>query len=288
MIKNTMNLNKKSNNNKLSPSKIVEYYKCPRKYWYKYIKKIPEPKTEATIRGTIFHKVLEDFYDIIQPKKFKGLTFVQIKDFFQNALMDLLQIEWNKIGKDYENVFSSEESKDYLFEETKEFLDFYAVKEAYKVYQFLKNNKPEDKWFELNFNSRFKPKSREEYISTESVHGYIDKTINLFGKGIGIVDYKTSKTNLPYYLDKSHMIQLKVYAFLYYKEHNVLPTYGSIYYAREGETVYYEVKKEDINEVERMIKEILNKEEKIENFPKKPSKLCDFCFYKEMCDAEKN
>ncbi len=279
-----MNSNNK-NNNKLSPSKIVTYYKCPRKYWYKYIKKIPEPSTEATIRGTIFHKILEDFYDLLEPKKLKGLSFTQIKDFFQNMLINLLQIEWNKIGKEYEDVFTRE-SKDYFFEETKEFLDFYAVKEAYKIYQFLKKSNPEDKWFELNFNTMFKPKSREEYISTEEVHGYIDKTVNLFGKGIGIVDYKTSKTNLPHYLDKSHKIQLKVYAYLYYKEHGILPTYGSIYYARDGETIYYEVKKEDIKKVEQMISEIKNKEEKIKNFPKNKTGLCEYCFYKNICDKQ--
>ena len=47
---------------RLSPSKINTYKKCPREFYYKYIKKIPEKKTIHLFRGTLVHKVLEDLF----------------------------------------------------------------------------------------------------------------------------------------------------------------------------------------------------------------------------------
>jgi putative RecB family exonuclease len=267
---------------KLSPSRIVLYDKCPRKFYYRYIEKIKEPATPSTVRGTIFHKVLEDLYRTVDFKLFYGKHWTETSESLKQLMNTFLELEWKKIGTEYENPFENDESEEYL-EETKEFLDFYCAKEAYRLHQFFKNNAPESEWFQANFERNFMPKSTEEYISANNVHGYIDKIINVYGKGVGVIDYKTSKTSLPHRIDKSHLLQLKVYSYLYHEKTGELPLHVSVYYARSGESVYHEIKNSDVQEVERIIGEIrcLHKEKK--NFKKKVTRLCDYCYYSGIC-----
>jgi putative RecB family exonuclease len=268
---------------RLSPSRIVLYDKCPRKFYYRYVEKILEPATPGTVRGTIFHKVLEDFYKTVDFTTFHNKHWVQISEALRGLVRTFLEMQWKKIGTDYEDVFESEEqSREYL-EETKEFLDFYCLKEAYRLYQFFKKNNPEDEWFKANFEREFLPKSTEEYLSADNVHGYVDKTINVFGRGVGVVDYKTSKTSLPHAIDKSHLLQLKVYSYLYKKKTGELPLHASIYYARTGESVFHKVREEDVEEVAEKIGEIRSLKKDRESFQKNVTKLCDYCYYKETC-----
>jgi len=268
---------------KLSPSKIVLHEKCERKFYYAYIENIKEPNTPSTIRGTIFHKILEELYKVIDFKKFYGKHWKNTYESLTQIMNTFLELEWKKIGTEYDNVFENEkESKEFL-EETKDFVEFYCLKEAYRLYQFFKKNKPEDKWFTHNLKKEILPKSSEEYISINNLRGYIDKTINLFGKGVGIVDYKTSKTPVPHALDKSHLLQLKIYAYLYYKKTGELPKHASIYYSRTGESVFSEIKKTDIPEVEEKINKIRQKSKNKKEYSQHITKLCYYCYYKDIC-----
>lgn len=268
---------------KLSPSQIVLYDYCPRKYYYRYVLGVKEPSTPATVRGTIFHRVLELFYDFIDVKAYVGKSWEEISESFKKILEQVFRIEWSKIGSTYDDVFTNSDVKEEYERETLDFLKFYAVKEAYRLHQFLKKNDSSDEWFLVNFERVFKPRSREEYIELDDVKGYIDKTVNLFGKGVGIVDYKTSDNSLPHVIDRSHLLQLKAYAYLYNRGKGLLPDHLSIYYAKTGESVYYPLRDGDLLEVERLINEIKSKSRDISDFPQKPSKLCENCFYYNMC-----
>ena len=47
---------------RLSPSKINTYMKCPREFYYKYVAMMPEKKTIHLYRGSLVHKILENFF----------------------------------------------------------------------------------------------------------------------------------------------------------------------------------------------------------------------------------
>lgn len=273
---------------RLSPSKIVLYDKCQRKFWYRYVKGLPEPQTESTVRGTLFHKVLEDFYNFIDATQMQKIHWEELAKKFQAIMIHLMETEWTNLKPEERKLFGEKENE--LKEQTRDFVKFTAVKEAYRMYNFMNNNDPENQWFSFNFERDFKPVSKEEYIAFDDIHGFLDKTINVYGKGTGIVDYKTGQNPLPHTIEKGHLLQLKTYAYLYKRKNNKLPLHLSIYYAKNGESVYYEPKEDDIKEVERIIKEIKEKQEKEENFPKTVTKLCEYCHFKDMCKPfqEKN
>ncbi len=268
-------------NEKLSPTRIVLFEKCQRKYYYAYIENIKEPETPETVKGTIFHKIIDLFYDIAQFENYENNNWEETAKSFQQILEHLLKAEWLKAGTEYSGIFGNENENHER--ELKEMLKFFAIKEAYKLHDFFKKNKSADKWFITNLNRNFKPKDREYYIELEDIHGYIDKTVNLYGKGVGIVDYKTSKVEIPCQIDESHLLQLKAYAYLYEKQTGELPKTLSIYYVRTGETVHYPTRKEDIIEIEEKIRKIKRLGKDIKDYPQNQTVLCNYCYYKEMC-----
>ena len=46
----------------LSPSRASDYQRCPLQYRLRTIDKIPEPTTEAQVKGTLVHAVLEEMF----------------------------------------------------------------------------------------------------------------------------------------------------------------------------------------------------------------------------------
>jgi hypothetical protein len=47
----------------ISHSQLDLWLHCPRKWEYKYIKKIPQPTTAPLIEGSVYHKVLETYFN---------------------------------------------------------------------------------------------------------------------------------------------------------------------------------------------------------------------------------
>ena len=46
----------------ISPSRASDYKRCPLQYRLRAIDKIPEPSTEAQVKGTLVHAVLEEMF----------------------------------------------------------------------------------------------------------------------------------------------------------------------------------------------------------------------------------
>ena len=131
----------------------------------------------------------------------------------------------------------------------------------------------------------FYPKDREyklEFLEQNMI-GFVDKTMSLLGGGIAIVDYKTSKTTLPHYISKEDLKQCKVYAYLWKSLFGDAPRHISVFYLRDGESVYYPINEKDFEEIKKDVEEIRAKEIEKNNFPKTVTKLCDYCDYWTLC-----
>lgn len=272
----------------LSPTAISTYFDCPRRFFYVYIRKIPEKPTAAKVRGSITHKVLDHFFNYV------NIADIQEKDWhilwnrFNKVLFTLLETEWKMIGKDYPDCFGSDNKKKEDYEETKHFLDFYAAKLAFSLTDKLTTMDKTSEWFETELKRFFYPKDREFRLTLENnnISGIVDKTLSLFGKGIAIVDYKTSKCPLPHYIPESHLKQGKAYAYLWKESFNELPKHISFYYLRTGESVYYPITEADVEEIKKDIKEIRSKKPVPEEFPKVETKLCEYCDFKSFCSKK--
>jgi putative RecB family exonuclease len=275
----------KRNNIKLSPTGIACYHECPRKFYYIYVRGIEEKPTPSKVRGKIVHRVLEHFFTFVDLVNVQQEHWHGLWKKFRNVLFSLLETEWKQIGKVYEDCFKDEKQKTRFFNETKEFLDFYAIKLAFSLMNKVKELDKNSEWFESDIKRFFYPKDMEIKLELEEegIAGFVDKTMSLFGKGIAIVDYKTSKCPLPHFIPETHLKQGKAYAFLWSRTFNELPKHVSFYYLRTGESVFYPISERDIEEIKKDIEEIRSKKPVVKEFPKKITKLCDFCDFRRFC-----
>lgn len=53
----------------LSPSRAGDFKRCPQLFKYRSIEKLPEPPSEAALRGTVVHTVLERLFDLPASKR---------------------------------------------------------------------------------------------------------------------------------------------------------------------------------------------------------------------------
>ena len=67
-----------------SPSSILTHKQCPRKYFYKYVMKLPTVTSIHAVRGKIIHEVLEEFFDLnVEPINNEHYEF-ELKVILQN------------------------------------------------------------------------------------------------------------------------------------------------------------------------------------------------------------
>ena len=272
------------NNIRLSPTAIATYCSCQRKFFYVYIRKIQEKPTAEMVRGTIAHKILDHFFNYVNIADIQNADWQILWQRFKKVLFSLLETEWKLIGREYPNCYTTDKMKEEDYNETKRFLDFYAARLSFSLSEKLMTMDKSSPWYEKELKAFFYPKDRELRLDLDNnMAGIIDKTLSLFGKGIAIIDYKTSKCPLPHYIPNSHLKQGKAYAYLWKEKFDELPKHISFYYLRTGESVYYPITEGDINEIKQDIKEIRSKEPVIAEFPKNKTKLCDYCDFKEFC-----
>ncbi len=246
-------------NMRLSPSRVSEFTNCPQLYKYRSIDKLPEPPSIDAERGTLVHTVLHDLFE--SPAELRNLE----------TAVELLPSRWQA-------QLAAKPDLAPLISNEKEWIDRANALLA----TYFKLEKPET----------FEPSFRELHLEFDLnsdlyLHGYVDRLDVAPTGEVRIVDYKTGKSPKPGWEAKA-LFQLQVYALLYYKTHNVLPRLLLLIYLGDGALVRSTPTLADLAATEATLIRIANEiklaiEEDI--WPTKPSRLCDWCFFKAICPA---
>ncbi len=247
---------------RLSPSAVSEYENCPQLYKYRKIEKLPEPPSLDAERGTLVHTILQDLFEFPSAQR------------LPQTAIDLLPSRWST------QLEGKPELKEMVTNE-KEWLD--------RASSLLTT------YFTLEDPSTFEATHREMHLENDFdtdvyLHGYVDR-LDIAPTGeVRIVDYKTGKSPKPGWEEKA-LFQLRVYAFLYWKNTGVLPRLLQLIYLGDGRMVKSNPSMKDIESAEKVLhrvaKDIFISMEK-EYWPPKPSRLCDWCFFKSICPAHKS
>ncbi len=260
-----------------SPSSINLYKQCPRKYWYRYIARLPSLPSIHLARGKAVHEALDKFFDT-------DVTNVPdtTEEFFMTMKVVLLEA-FKRSWATYENEFAqlplSEEELTGYYDESLRMVGNYFDYFTDKIRYFTRLLPVKEAW------EAVKPGREIEFRSdVHHVRGFIDAIHDEAGKTL-ILDYKTSRRAE---ISEEYELQLSIYAMLYEEKFRT-PDMVGIYFLKDGVERLLDVTPEMIARAKQEVQDVhVNTcSRDIKDYPKKPSPLCKWstgqCDFYEHC-----
>lgn len=245
----------------LSASRANDFQQCPLLFRFRAIDRLPEPPTQAQVKGTLVHAVLEKLHDLAPAER----TFT--------AAVKMLQPGWLQLCEQdpsLDELFSVNELADFLVE-CRELLRGYFRMEnpqgltTAAVEQFLDLTLP----------------------NGVPVRGFIDR-VDINEQGwVRLVDYKTGKKPRPQYAQNA-MFQMQFYALMYWRATGVIPMQLRLMYLKVVDDLKMQPSQLQLEYFEREIGTLWRQITMLGvhgNYQPKTSKLCGWCLHQHLCPA---
>lgn len=258
-----------------SPSSILTHKQCPRKYYYRYIEKLPGPKSIHLIRGSVVHKVLEDIYDI-------DIAKIPEENFFYTfsvILQEKFRQEWFAAAPELAELGMPPEELDTFYEESQMMVDNFFHHLYDRMEPLVKTMSPYDAFKQVTPQREILMKSAQHLV-----RGYID-VLDEEAEGTVILDYKTSKKLM---ITPEYRLQLGIYAMMH-EEQGEAPHEVGVIFLKHGQELRLPVTPELIEDAKRACADVQlqTKSTEINDYPKSPSPLCKWrtgqCEYYDLC-----
>lgn len=247
----------------LSASSAKSFLQCPLQFRFIFVDKIPQPRSPAMLKGSLVHKVLEEMFNL--PPQSRNLQTV----------LAGVESQWKTLAAqtDMLEITLAELPETTLVEQAKELLKAYFV---------------------LENPQNLKPSGRELPVecvlsSGLRLRGFIDRVETASNGAVRIIDYKTGKAPAMRFTSE-YIFQMRMYALLYKQTHGVMPARTQLLFLggdnpqvltfdpEEGDAALFA---EEILDIWRDIARRLGSGE----FETKTSKLCDWCYFQNICPA---
>ena len=250
----------------LSPSRAGDFQQCPLLFRLRVVDKIPEPPNAAATKGTLVHAVLERLFDLPATQRTPG------------GAVELLRPQWERLlaeKPELGGLFATDDERAQWLEEAEKLLGTY---------------------FTLEDPTRLEPAKRELFVRAPMgegedrllLRGFVDR-LDIAPNGLlRVVDYKTGKAPPPGYEEKT-LFQMKFYALVLWKVRGVVPKRLQLLFLGNGEVLTYDPNEADLLAAERKIATIwsaIRKAAEAKKWEPKPSKLCGWCSFRELCPAQ--
>jgi len=250
----------------LSPSRAGDFQQCPLLFRLRVVDKVPEPPNAAATKGTLVHAVLERLFDLPAGRRTPG------------EAVELLRPQWEKLlaeRPELGGLFATEQERAAWLAEAEKLLGTY---------------------FTLEDPTRLEPAKRELFVRAPMgegddrllLRGFVDR-LDIAPNGLlRVVDYKTGKAPPPGYEEKS-LFQMKFYALVLWKVRGVVPKRLQLMFLGNGEVLTYDPTEDDLLLAERRIAAIwasIREAAESRKWEPKPSKLCGWCNFRELCPAQ--
>jgi putative RecB family exonuclease len=248
----------------LSPSRAADFKQCPLLYRFRAIDRLPEPTSQAQLRGSVVHAALEELYALPAPERVPGTAISLL-----NSAADRV------LSADPELAAGiSDEQRGVLLAEATALLSGY---------------------YRLEDPTRFDPQSCEQRVEVELadgtlLRGFIDR-IDVAATGeLRVVDYKTGKAppEARALAEFKAMFQMKFYAVALLRSRGVLATRLRLLYLADEQILDYSP---DLDELLRFEKTLMAIWRAIQSagatgdFRPSPSRLCNWCAHQSHCPA---
>ncbi|MGV0346294.1 RecB family exonuclease [Corynebacterium coyleae] len=243
----------------LSPSRASDYKRCPLQYRFRAIDRLPEPSTEAQVKGTLVHAVLEEMFTWPREER----TYP--------AAVKRLKPTWEQMRIDDPTCAEPVEDNYQLLVDARTLLRGYFTMENPLGFDAHAQEMPVD--FTLP--------------NGVPVRGFIDRVDIAQTGEVRVVDYKTGKKPLPRY-SQDAQFQMRFYALVYWRLFGVVPTQLKLMYLKVMDSMILTPSREELEYFERDLAELWWKIEadgKSGSFRPQQSKLCGWCAFQSLCPA---
>jgi len=232
----------------LSYSQLETFKQCPLKYKYRYILSIPTLPSHSLSFGQTMHRTLRDWH---RENLFSDTSL--------KRLLELYEGHFKENSEGYEGA----RHRQMRFEDGKKILDRYYKEHSKKLGEplFL------EKKFTLNING------------TKLV-GSIDRVDKIGKEQYEIIDYKTGSDKKAKFVDKDD--QLTIYALAARDVLGIMPRSLALYFLETGLKAETTRSKEQLDKSRKDIAKTIE-DIKTSDFPAKPSLLCKYCDFKDLC-----
>lgn len=238
---------------KLSASAMKTYDQCPKKYFYTYIEKAPKKEWDHFDLGNLCHKALEIFHKTYMDEGTK-----------KGSLNKLMKHAFSEARNSFEKKFQDK-----------------MIEEAYSLLlKYLQSISKSGMPFVKGVERAFTFKVREDIL----IRGFIDRLDITKDGRFHIVDYKTTKNE--YFLEP---FQLLVYGLWLRDEFKSVDNFKASYILLRHGSKYkeYEFNAFDLEKTEKQIIAYAEKISSENDWVPVPSKLCNWCDFKDICPAHK-
>ncbi len=253
-------------------SKLKLFDKCKKQYYFNYLdkeiapikKELKKPRDYKT-KGSAVHDAITLFYYLPEKERtFKNLKECLKKAWFSEKNPDK-KPPLGELGG-----FSDLNHERKTYKESLELLgNFFKMSDSNPSLFLLPTEKIKDSFCDYedlitSLNNNF------------SISGKFDRIDKLEDNSLKIIDFKTSKNNQDFF-------QLKFYKLLAELNFKKKVKKVAFYYLRNKK-----IKKFDVSDTgkQKIKKGVLSKIRKIKSskkFPPQPSRLCDYCDFREVC-----
>ena len=245
----------------LSPSRAGDFKACPQLFRFRAIDRLPEPTTIYQARGTTAHLALQRLYDLTPTER----TPERLYDLFREAWSEL------RVTEEFAELFESvEEEREWGIQSLALLANYLLIEDPALV-------EPLDRELDML-----------EVLDEEIViRGILDRIDRLPDGRLIITDYKTGKAPPePYALPA--FFALKIYALLIRRRLGETPAEVRLIYLN-GPTVYrIPIEASQLDAMERQLRALwnrINRSLEQNYFPPRPSRLCDYCSFRDRCPA---
>lgn len=258
-----------------SPSSILTHKQCPRKYYFRYIERLPGPKSIHLIRGSVIHQVLEDVYDV-------DFSRVPADSFFSTLkylLQEMFTKEWTAASDQLAELHMDPDELDEFFQDSRLMVDNFYHYVYDMMLPELDSMNVHDVWNKLMPQRELKMASPQHLV-----RGFIDIVAKEGDKTI-IIDYKTSKR---YKMTPEYRLQLGIYAMMQ-EEVGKPADEVSILFLKHGRELRIPVDEQLVEEAKQACSEVQlhTRSTNQGDYPKRPSPLCKWktgqCEYHDIC-----
>ena len=237
---------------------------CPRQYQYVSVERLPEKKGVDAYRGTIVHSVLEAlFRDSADPAdRTLDNALAIFRELYPTYMTNEVVVE---LGFDEAGV------QKYAAEITKLVRNYFAMENPSEV----------------------------DLVSTEirldydmggfGLRGIIDRLDRLPDGTLAIRDYKTGKVPQERYQAKA-LNACQVYAYLCQQVYGEVPSVMTLLYVKGKTTIERPVTQADLDAAEQRVRSVwaaIERSYERGYFEAKPSILCNWCSFREPCEADR-